>query len=161
MADVKTVREVMTSEVETCTPTATAQEVAGVMAERDVGAVPIAEGDRLVGMVTDRDIVLRIVAAGKDPRTEQIGAHVSRDVVTVSPDTSIKEALSLMEEHQIRRLPVAENGRLVGIVSIGDLATKATTSSKREERVAETLEGISTPSRPAEPGEDRPGKRRA
>jgi CBS domain-containing protein len=153
MAYAKTLKEIMTRDVETCAPTATVQEVARLMADRNVGVVPIAEGDRLVGLVTDRDIAVRVVAKGADPRSEQIRQYVSTDVTTVRPDTTIEEALRIMEAHQIRRLPVCEDDRIVGIVSLGDLATKATPSPERQEKVGETLEEISKPSQP--------GKKRA
>jgi CBS domain-containing protein len=148
MAQARTVQEIMTRNVETCPPTATIQEVARVMADRNVGSVPIVDGDRLIGTITDRDIVVRVVARGLDPRSEQVSKHLSSDVKTVRPDASIEDALSLMEAHQIRRIPVVEDGRLVGIVALGDLATKATPSPEREEKVGEALEEISKPSQP-------------
>src|SRR5574341_2149519 len=115
------VSEIMTRKVSCCSPDATVQQVARVMAERNVGSVPIAEGDRLVGLVTDRDLAVRVVARGLDPKTEPIAPHVTGAVQTVTPDTAIEDAVRLMEAHQIRRLPVVEGDRLVGIVSLGDL----------------------------------------
>jgi CBS domain-containing protein len=153
MAQPRTIQEIMTRNVETCPPDASVQEVARLMADRNVGSVPICEGDRLVGVITDRDIAVRVVAKGLDARSEQVGKHISGDVKTVRPDTPIDQAFSLMEAHQVRRLPVCEGDRIVGIVAIGDLATKASASPQREERVGETLEEISKPSQP--------GKKRA
>jgi CBS domain-containing protein len=144
----RSIQDIMTRTVETCPPSATVQEVARLMADRNVGAVPIAEGERLVGMITDRDVAVRVVARGLDPRSERVADHVSADVKTVRPDTSIDDALSLMEAHQIRRIPVVDGGRLVGIVSLGDFATKASATPEREEKVGETLEEISKPSQP-------------
>jgi CBS domain-containing protein len=148
MAQAARLDRIMTRDVETCPPTASVQEVARLMADRNVGSVPVADGDRLVGMITDRDLVLRVVAKGMDPRTERIGPHVSGQVVTLRPDSSVDEALRTMETHQIRRLPVCKGDRLVGIVSLGDLATKATPDGARDERVGEAFEEISKPSRP-------------
>ncbi len=145
----QTVEAIMTREVSCCPPDATVQQVAKLMADRNVGSVPIAEGDRLVGMVTDRDITVRVVAAGADPRAETIGPYVTRPVQAVRPDTPLDEAVRIMEERQVRRLPVCEGDRLVGIVSLGDLATKAPKPTGERERVAgEALEEISKPSRP-------------
>ncbi len=145
----ETIGAIMTRDVSCCPPDATLQQVAKLMADRNVGTVPIAEGDRLVGLVTDRDLAVRAIAAGADPRTERIAPYVTKSVTTVRPDTPIDQAVRLMEEHQIRRLPVVEGGRLVGIVSLGDLATKATRpTGQREQMAGEALEEISKPSRP-------------
>jgi CBS domain-containing protein len=119
----KSVSDVMTSNphaVETSTPVA---EAARIMKNEDVGPVPIVEGDRLVGMVTDRDIAIRVVAEGKDPRSTPVSEIASRDLVTIDPDQSVDEAARLMAQHQVRRLPVVEeDGRLVGIVAQADVA---------------------------------------
>ncbi len=148
MASPSTIDQIMTREVDTCPPSATVQQVARLMADRNVGAVPVAEQSRLVGMVTDRDIAIRVVAAGADPRSERIERYVSRDVQTLPPGASLDEARRLMERHQIRRLPVVDGGRLVGIVSLGDLATKGTPGGQGEAEIGEALEEISKPSRP-------------
>jgi CBS domain-containing protein len=119
----KSIRDVMTSNptgVETSTPIA---EAARSMKAENVGSLPIVEGDRLVGMLTDRDIVIRGIAEGKDIQTATAGEIASRDVVSIDPQQSLDEALRLMGEHQIRRLPVTEeDGRLVGIVAQADIA---------------------------------------
>ena len=132
------IRDVMTPNPRTVSPNDTVQRAAQVMRDEDTGAVPVVENGRVMAVVTDRDIVVRVVAEGGS----FLGAVrdvASTDVVTVSPDTSTKDAEALMGEHQIRRLPVVENDRLVGIVSIGDLAVK----SGHDDRVGETLEYIS------------------
>jgi CBS domain-containing protein len=93
------------------------------MKTENVGSLPIVEGDRLVGMLTDRDIVVRGIAESKDVSSATAGEIASRDVVSVDPQQSLDEALRLMGEHQIRRLPVTEeDGRLVGIVAQADIA---------------------------------------
>jgi CBS domain-containing protein len=118
------IRDTMTSNprtIETSTPVA---EAARLMSSEDVGSLPIVEGERLVGMVTDRDITIRVVAEGKDPQSTTVGDVASRDVVSVDPQQNLDEAVRLMAEHQVRRLPVVEeDGRLVGIVAQADVAT--------------------------------------
>jgi CBS domain-containing protein len=99
---------------------------AKMMRDEDVGLAPVVEGDRLVGTLTDRDIALRVVAEGRDAESTTVREVASRDVVTVNPDQGLDEALSLMAEHQVRRLPVVEeSGRLVGVVAQADIAEHA------------------------------------
>ncbi len=132
------IKDLMTTNPTTCPPSATVVEVARVMKQEDVGSVPVVEGDRLVGMVTDRDIVIRVIADGKDVESTTVSDIVSSDVVTVDPDTSIDQALDLMSENQVRRLPVVEDGRLVGIVAVADVARAAD-----EEKTGEVVQDIS------------------
>jgi CBS domain-containing protein len=121
---VQTVRDVMTTNVEYCTPLDNVYEVAAKMRDLDVGAIPIVENGRLIGLITDRDLVVRGIAE-KRSGSNQVTNVMSENLVTVSPDTSVQEAVQLMAKHQIRRLPVVENGKLVGMVSLGDLATNS------------------------------------
>jgi CBS domain-containing protein len=117
------VHEVMTTRPRAVTPQTPVTEVAELMQTDDVGAVPIVDGDRLVGIVTDRDIVVRAIAQGKDPRGMPASEVSSRELVTVHPDDDLSEALELMAQHQVRRLAVtAEDERLVGVVSQADVA---------------------------------------
>jgi CBS domain-containing protein len=103
------------------------------MRDEDVGLVPIVDGDRLVGTVTDRDITVRVVAERKDPQSIQIREIASTDLVTVDPQQDLDEALRLMAQHQVRRLPVVEeDGRLVGIVAQADVARVAGDSTTGE-----------------------------
>jgi CBS domain-containing protein len=118
----QTVRDVMSTNVEYCTPVDNVYEVAVKMRDLNVGAIPIVDHGRLIGMITDRDLVVRGIAE-KRPGSTQVTEIMSDQLVTVTPDTSVQEAAEQMARHQIRRLPVVENGRLVGIVSLGDLAT--------------------------------------
>ena len=119
----KNIRDVMTSNptgIETSTPVV---EAAQLMKSDDIGSVPILESGRLVGMLTDRDIVVRVVAEGKDVQATTAGDIASRDVVTIDPQQELDEALRLMAQHQVRRLPVVEeDGRLVGILAQADVA---------------------------------------
>jgi CBS domain-containing protein len=118
---VQTVREVMTTDVDYCTPLDNVYEVAVKMRDLNVGAIPIVENERLIGLITDRDLVVRGIAE-KRSGSNQVTNVMSENLITVSPDTSVQEAAQLMAKHQIRRLPVVENGKLVGMVSLGDLA---------------------------------------
>jgi CBS domain-containing protein len=118
---VQTVREVMTTDVDYCTPLDNVYEVAVKMRDLNVGAIPIVENERLIGLITDRDLVVRGIAE-KRSGSNQVTNVMSENLITVSPDTSVQEAAQIMAKHQIRRLPVVENGKLVGMVSLGDLA---------------------------------------
>ena len=119
----KNVRDAMTSNPRSIEPSTTVTEAARLMKAEDVGSLPIVDGDQLVGMVTDRDTVIRVVAEGKDPQSTTVGEIASRDLVTVDPEQDLDEALRLMAQHQVRRLPVAEeDGRLVGILAQADVA---------------------------------------
>jgi CBS domain-containing protein len=131
------IRDVMTSNPRTVAPGDSIQNAARIMRDEDTGAVPVVDNGRAVGIVTDRDIVVRAVADGELNRP--IRDIVSGDVIAARPDMSTKEAAQLMSEHQVRRLPVVENDRLVGIVSIGDLAVK----EADDKRMGDTLQDIS------------------
>jgi CBS domain-containing protein len=133
------VRDVMTARPRAVTQQTPLSEVAELMLAEDVGAVPVVEGDRLVGIVTDRDIVVRAIAKGKDPRGMPAAEVSSRELVTVNPDDDLSDALELMAQHQVRRLAVtAEDERLVGVVSQADIALQA-----KDKDTGELLEGIS------------------
>ena len=131
------IRDVMTSNPRTVSPEDTIQNAARIMRDEDTGAVPVVDNGRPVGIVTDRDIVVRAVAEGELNRP--VRDIVSGDVVSARPDMSTKEAAELMSEHQVRRLPVVEDNRLVGIVSLGDLAVKV----GDDKRVGDALQDIS------------------
>jgi CBS domain-containing protein len=128
----------MTGSPTTCEPSTTIVEAAKVMAQEDVGPVPIVEGGRIVGIVTDRDLVVRVLAEGRDPSSTTIGEIASADLVTVQPDSDLNEALSLMAQNQVRRLPVVEGDQLVGIVAQADVARAA-----EEEKTGEVVQDIS------------------
>jgi CBS domain-containing protein len=131
------VRDVMTSNPRTVSPGDSIQVAARIMKEEDVGVVPIVDNGRTVGIVTDRDIVIRAVAEGGSDRA--VREIATTDLVFVKPDSSTREAEKLMSERQIRRLPVVENGRLVGIISLGDIAVK----EGKDSQTGDTLENIS------------------
>lgn len=120
----KTVREVMTPQPTTLPASSKVSDAAAAMADRDIGAVVITKADtQVIGILTDRDIVVRGIAARRDPWTTLIAEILSHDdLATTSPDTSVREVIGIMRAKAVRRLPVVENGHLVGIVSLGDLA---------------------------------------
>ncbi len=134
------VRELMTSQPTTVEPDATLGEVATLMKQEDCGSLPVVQGGRLVGIVTDRDIVIRGIAAGVDPKTQRVSKVMSSDPVTVGPDDDIADAEKKMAERQIRRLPVVEGGKLVGIVVTAQIARAG-----NQRKVGETLKEISEP----------------
>jgi CBS domain-containing protein len=134
------VRALMTTEPVTVAPGATLGEVATLMKQQDCGAIPVVEGGRLVGIVTDRDIVIRGVAAGTDPKTQRVSTVMSADPVTVGPDDDVSDAEQVMADRQIRRLPVVEGDRLVGIIVTAQIAR-----AEDKRKVGETIKEISEP----------------
>jgi len=137
----KSVQDVMTSNPASIEADSPVFEAARIMKEQDVGIIPVVEGGRLVGTVTDRDIAVRIVAGGKDPQSVNVREIASTDLVTVDPQQDLDEALRLMANHQVRRLPVVEeDGRLVGIVAQADVAREA-----NDKKTGELVEEISEP----------------
>lgn len=140
------ISEIMTEEVEVVNPTATLFDVAKKMDELNVGAIPVCDGERLQGMVTDRDIVVKAIAKDMDVRSTKVSEVASTDVFYCFEDQDVEEAADLMEEKQVRRLPILNaQKRLVGIVSLGDIAT----ASGDTNLAGETISEVSTPSRPA------------
>jgi len=137
------VREAMTPVVRTVSPSQSLMDAAQMMKSDDAGAIPIIDGGRLVGIVTDRDIAIRAVAEGIDPRTTTVDRIASHDTVTVQPDQDLDEALELMARHRVRRLPVVEgdDGEVIGILAQADVAMWA-----KEKKSGEMLEQISQPS---------------
>ena len=118
----KSIRDVMTPSPRALDARATAQEAARVMLDDDIGDVIVSDGDAICGIVTDRDITLRAVAHGKDPGATKLGDICSKDLTTLAPGDSVDDAVRLMRDRAIRRIPVVEDGKPVGVVSIGDLA---------------------------------------
>ncbi|WP_048601850.1 CBS domain-containing protein [Rubeoparvulum massiliense] len=114
-------RDIMTKDIQYVTPQDNVYEAAVLMKDYNIGSVPIMDSDRLIGVLTDRDIAVRCTAS-KKPGSTQVTDVMSRNVITGHPDMSVDEASKLMASYQIRRLPVVEQGRLVGYVALGDLA---------------------------------------
>ena len=133
-----TVRESMTENPKTIVGDAPVSEAARVMATEDVGSLPVVEGDELVGIVTDRDLVVQVVARGKDPESVRVMDVYTKELVLASPEDPLDEALRRMASEQVRRLPVVDDGRLVGILAQADVAREA-----RPESTGQMLEEIS------------------
>ena len=140
----QTIQDIMTRDVQTISSQETIQRAAQLMDELNVGAIPVLDGDKLVGMITDRDITVRSVAVGQDPRSTKVTDVMSTDVRTCTADQSVEDVLSQMGDVQIRRLPVVDeqSGKVIGIVSLGDVATSDAAD------VDLALDEISSPSEP-------------
>jgi CBS domain-containing protein len=137
---VNSVREAMTEDPRSIAPSASVVQAAQLMRDDHIGSLPITDGDTLVGMITDRDITTRVVAEAADLGTTSVGDVYSQDLVSVEPDKDLEEALGLMARHQVRRLPVVEDGRLVGIVAQADIALIL---REDEKKTGELVEAIS------------------
>lgn len=118
------IREVMTTNPVMLDSTAPVLQAAQAMRERDIGDVVVRHDGKPCGIVTDRDIVVRVLAAGKDPKSTKLDSVCSHEMLTVAPDQDTSDAIRIMRERAIRRLPVVENNHVLGIVSLGDLAMK-------------------------------------
>ncbi|MDQ3778346.1 MAG: CBS domain-containing protein [Actinomycetota bacterium] len=135
----QSIRDLMTQNPQSLRADQPVVEAARIMRDEDAGLVPVVDGERLVGTLTDRDIAIRVVAEGKDPAATTVREVASTDLVTIDPQQELSEALRLMAQHQVRRLPVVEeDGRLVGILAQADVARHAD-----EQRVGEVVEQIS------------------
>jgi CBS domain-containing protein len=136
------INEVMTERPRAVTPQTSVREAARMMEEEDVGSLPVVEeGVRLVGIVTDRDVALRVVAGGLDPEATSVGEVASAEVVTLTPDHDLDEALGLMARAQVRRLPiVVRDNELVGMLAQADVARAG-----KEKSTGEVVEAISQP----------------
>lgn len=137
------IAEIMTPNPWFVQPSDTLQAAAQAMDELNVGVLPVCEDDQLIGMLTDRDIVVRSIAAGQDPRTTTVADAMTAMVRSVRKDASVLEAIRIMKEYQLRRVPVLDaDDRLAGILSLGDLADAGTPEA------GDALEAISTPAAP-------------
>lgn len=135
---------IISRDVETIAPEATVREAAQRMRSMDVGALPVCDGSHLLGMITDRDITIRAIADGRDPANTPVRDAMTPDVEYVFEDDDVQRAAQIMQEKQIRRLPVVsrDDKRLVGIVALGDIARTG------DDRMSgDTLQDISDPSR--------------
>ena len=133
------VHEVMTNNPRCVTTETPVSEAAQLMKSEDIGALPVLEGEQLTGMITDRDIVIQVIAEGKDPRGMPVREVASRELVKVNVDQDLSSALQLMASEQVRRIPVVDDdGRLVGILAQADVAREA-----KEKAVGEMVQEIS------------------
>jgi CBS domain-containing protein len=139
------VSEVMTRKAECIAPEANLQKAAQRMKALDIGALPVCDHDRLTGMLTDRDIILRCVSEGHDPKQDRVRDAMTRQIVYCFEDDDVTRAAELMKSKQVRRLPVLNRGkRLVGILALGDLAVETGVG----QLAGQALEGLSQPSSP-------------
>jgi len=137
------VADVMTTDIDCCSPESTCKEVAIKMKELDVGVIPICENEKLVGVITDRDLVIRGLANDLSDAST-VSELLTNMVVKGTKDMSIEEVAKIMSHEQIRRLPIVENEKLVGMVSLGDLAVNKQSSDE----AGEALKEISDPAEP-------------
>ena len=144
------VRDAMTERVTTASPETTLEELASMMKSEDTGAIPVVEEGELLGIVTDRDIVIRCIAEGGDPTEMTAENVISENLETIDPESDLEEAIELMADKQIRRLPVVENGELVGMLSIGDVAVKQGDQEETGRALKDVSQGVKN-SRKARP----------
>jgi len=131
------VKDIMTNHICCVAPDMTLENTSKIMCGADVGVVPVCGADGIIGIVTDRDIITRGVSKGFSPN-EKIERVMSKNVISVTPDTEVKDAVQIMSDRQIRRLPVISNNEIVGMLSIGDLAR----CGKLDTEVAKAESGI-------------------
>jgi CBS domain-containing protein len=120
----RTVEQIMTTNPRTANVDDTVLQAAQLMRDNDIGDVIVVDDGQVTGIVTDRDIAVRAVAEGRDPESTTVGEIATTGIQAIEPDAGVDDALRMMREHDIRRLPVVKNGRPVGIVSLGDLAVE-------------------------------------
>lgn len=133
------IKEIMTKEVKYIDPNTTLKEAAHIMRDKDIGSLPVGENDHLIGVITDRDITIRAIANGSDPKTETVKKIMTPKCLYCFEEDSVEETAKNMAENQIRRLPVMnKDKRLVGIISLADISIKAS-----KQTAGEALQGIS------------------
>ena len=135
------VKEIMTKQIACVSADDTIEKAAQMMRQHNVGSIPVCESDKVIGIVTDRDITLRDVATGNDKQKQSVSTIMTSNPVVGSPDMDVKDAARVMSENQIRRLPIVDSGKLVGIVSLGDISTEPVLKSS----AGEALNDISQP----------------
>jgi CBS domain-containing protein len=139
-------KEIMTPQVDTISPDATAEDASAKMKDLNVGAIPVCDGDGLIGMLTDRDLVVRVMAQRRDPKAVRVGEAMTPDVSYCFEDDDVEKAAHLMSQKQIRRLPIlSKSKKLVGIVSLGDLAVHGMDAKTS----GSVLEQVSHPAQPS------------
>ena len=138
------IKDIMTKQVASLTREDSVEKAAELMKEYNVGSIPVCEGDKVIGIITDRDIALRSVAEGENAERQSVGEVMSSNPVVGKPEMDAHDAVRIMSERQIRRLPIVENGSLVGMISLGDLAV----DSKLNDNAGAALGEISEPSSP-------------
>lgn len=138
-------RNIMTSNVITVQESQSIQEAAGLMRQHNIGSIPVVNNQgQMTGILTDRDITLRSTAQGQTPNVPVSQVMSSQQMVSATPNMGVEEAAQLMSDQQIRRLPVLENGQIIGMVALGDLAVQ----QQHDQKAGQALSGISSPSSP-------------
>lgn len=138
------IRDVMTKDIAYVSVADTVERAAQLMSQYDIGSVPVCDGGKVVGIVTDRDITLRSVAKGTEYKNQSVRDIMSSNPVFCSPEQDAQDAVRIMSERQIRRLPIVENGNLVGMIALGDVAVEPILSDNAEA----ALKDISEPASP-------------
>ncbi|MDP4180451.1 MAG: CBS domain-containing protein [Bacillota bacterium] len=138
------VKDIMTKSVAYVNPSNTVVEAAQLMQKHNVGVIPVCDQSGVIGLVTDRDIVVRNIAHGKSPLDTPVKDVMTSQVTSVSPESDVDEASKIMSQNQIRRLPVVENNKLVGIIALGDMAA----DSRFDTEASAALSDISMPAKP-------------
>lgn len=134
------VREIMTTRIVSVEPSTSVKDAALLMNRHNIGAVPVVDNGSVHGMLTDRDIVLRCVAENRNPDTLKVQDICSQGAISVNPSQNVSDAMNLMSTEQVRRLPVVDNGHIVGMLSFADIARE-----KAGMELAETISDISMP----------------
>lgn len=137
----KKVKDIMTKNVSYVDPTSTVVDAAKMMQQQNVGSIPVCDQNGLVGIVTDRDIVVRNIAQGSNPQNTAVRDIMTPGVTSASPEMNIDDVSKIMAQHQVRRIPVIENNKLVGIVALGDMAVE----NKFNTEASKALTDISKP----------------
>lgn len=141
-SDSRSARDVMTANPTTVSEKDSIRDAARIMAKEDTGVVPVVDGRKVIGMVTDRDIVVRLIAEGKDPAKARVNECMTKSVRSVKEDTLVAEVLSVMSSAQVRRVPVVNaSDELVGIVSIGDISTETNEDGNVGKAIGQISEG--------------------
>ena len=138
------IKDVMTHEVASLDIKDTVEHAAQMMNEFNIGSLPVCENEKVIGMVTDRDITLRSVAQGQNTKTQTVREIMSSNPVTINPTTDVNDAVRIMSERQVRRLPVVENNKVIGMVALGDIAVEPQLCDNAED----ALKNISEPATP-------------
>ena len=140
------VRDVMSTDLDMVSPSSKVADAARNMRDSNVGSMPVVDQQKLVGIITDRDITIRVAADGAAPHDVMVKEVMSSDLVTIGPEQTLAEAAKIMSQNQVRRLPVVENGKLIGMLALGDVSLEPAT----RQEAAEALSDISKPT----PGQD-------
>jgi CBS domain-containing protein len=142
MANDRHIRDVMTPNPVCVSEKDSIREVARIMAREDTGVVPVVDGRKIIGMITDRDIVVRLVAEGKDPSNAHVNEAMTKNVRSIREDSTINDALQAMSSAQVRRVPVVnDSNEIVGIVSMRDIATESKENGKVGQTERQITEG--------------------